>query len=164
MGKKKIKELSECKTKGCHEPQVEGAAFCAKHLVKNDPQERVEKVTEIEALKWAKTYAEVENCRQAVRLCQYEIEKVERAARDKLDELSRQIAGETNRQVAALRQKIKMEESDIARSKPFYDDLVKGLSEKYNIPIEGMVIDPENRIIRDMSSSLAKPNPEPKEK
>jgi DNA helicase IV len=97
-------------------------------------------------------------------LCQYEIEKVERAARDKLDELSRQIAGETNRQVAALRQKIKMEESDIARSKPFYDDLVKGLSEKYNIPIEGMVIDPENRIIRDMSSSLAKPNPEPKEK
>ena len=162
MSKKVKKSLSECKTKGCHEPQLEGAAFCAKHLVQNDPQERVEKVTEIEALRWAKTYAEVENCRQAIRLCQYEIEKVEREARDKIEEQTRQITVAANRQIAGLRQKIQIEEADIARSKPFYDDLVKGLSEKYNIPVEGMVIDPENRIIRDMTSSLAKPESEDK--
>lgn len=158
--KKKIaKELSECRTRGCHEPQLEGAAFCAQHLVKNDPQERVEKVTEIEALRWAKTYAEVENCRQAVRLCQYEIEKIEREARDKIAEQTKQITAVANKQIVGLRQKIQLEEADIARSKPFYDDLVKGLSEKYNIPVEGMVIDPENRIIRDMTSALAKPEP-----
>lgn len=98
--------------------------------------EKVLRVEEIEALRFAKLDTEIRNAQQAVRLADFELDKARR---------------EYEAQVRALQSMKVANESAIQSLKPSYTALVAEIAQKYGIEPGNVIIDPDTLIIRDGS-------------
>jgi hypothetical protein len=129
----------ECNHKGCKVKATIGA-FCKKHAEKNDPVEQAVKLSELEALKFGKMDAEMRNCLQGIQLADYEINRIRVEAQQKMEQ--QQI------------QRSKLNDQ-LGRLKAEYVPFVKELAAKYKMPdADKMSIDPDSRIIRDISDPV----------
>ena len=128
-----------CATKGCRKTAVAGSVFCPVCGPANDGPNVVVKVTELEALRFARVDTETRNDSQAIQLIDYKIAEVRKRAELDLNQLSMQ-----KRQLALA----------IEARKPAYQELIKTLAEKYGIEdTSKMTIDPDTGVIRDLSKT-----------
>lgn len=133
---KKAVKRKRCSTKGCKKLQALAfGRFCKVHG--SDPTEQAMKCTDVEALTFSKTEAELMTLVQGATLVQHAIdnEKIQSAARIQAFELKAT-------QLAAAK---KSKQSE-------YDTFVSDLAKKYGIgnPRE-MAIDPDLCTIRDLA-------------
>jgi DNA repair ATPase RecN len=129
----------ECSHRGCKVKATIGA-FCKKHAEKNDPVEQAVKMSELEALKFGKMDAEMRNCLQGIQLADYEVNRIRIEAQQKMEQQQMQRSKLT---------------SQLERLKAEYVPFVKELAKKYDMPDpEKMAIDPDSRIIRDISDPV----------
>ena len=108
---------------------VEGAE--ASGVVAGSPDDGVQKLTEVEALRFGKLDAEIRNARMGMDLSRHEIVRL-------------------NQQIAAIRNQIARVNDHLEKElQPAYNRFVSGLAKKYEIPVNRLVIDPDIGTIRD---------------
>jgi hypothetical protein len=132
-----------CDHPGCTSRRTVGV-FCSKHQADGDGVEAVQKLTELEALKWAKLDTEMRNALQGIRLADMEVVEAKRAFLDlrNVKELEKQ-------KLQAM----------VAKIRPEYEQLVDELGKKYGIEPKSMAIDPDTRVIRDLSDKKSEDGP-----
>lgn len=134
--KKSVRKVKKtCDHNRCAAERTVGV-FCDKHQADADAVGSVMKLTELEALKWAKLDTEIRNALQGLRLADLEVEKAKREFVEfrNLKELEKSRL-----------------QSTIETLKPEYTNLVEGFGKKYGIDPTKMSIDPDTRVIRDLS-------------
>ena len=124
-----------CDHPGCEKRKASGA-FCKDHLADADAVEGVLRLTELEASRWGRLDAEMRNALQGLRLADLEVEQAKR-------------------QFVEFRSIKELEKGRlqgmIEKIRPEYKQLVDELGEKYGIDPTKMAIDPDTRVIRDLS-------------
>jgi hypothetical protein len=126
-----------CKTKKCMKTAAADQDLCPVCLDNADADSKVLKVTEVEALRFAKLDAELRNDRQALQIFDFKMSEIKDKAEKEITDLSNQ-----RQQVSAA----------ITARKPEYQQLVKALADKYGIEDPSkMTIDPDTCVIRDLS-------------
>lgn len=137
-GKKKSANSGrrQCATKGCRKMRASNSEFCVK-CRGSEPVDMAVKVTEVEALRFARLDAELRNNMQGVELLRFRIQDVSR---------------EKSRAIAGLEAEIKHLQSLAATMRPEYNGLVTAIAEKYGISDPAhMTIDPDTMIVRDLT-------------
>jgi phosphopantetheine adenylyltransferase len=108
--------------------------------VEEEATDRVNKLTEVEALRFGKLDAEMRNHIQGMRIASLEIDSLQREAREKVAQLEERKA------------QIKRALMDV---RPEYDSFIKKLAKKYGVPDpDRVLIDPDTGIIRDSKTDI----------
>jgi hypothetical protein len=95
------------------------------------PDDGVQKLTEVEALRFGKLDAEIRNARMGMELSKHEIVRL-------------------NQQIAVIRNQVAQVNDNLEKSlQPEYNRFVSGLAKKYGIPVQRLVIDPDLGTVRD---------------
>jgi len=110
------------------------------------PIDGVQRVTELEAAKFAALDAELRNTLQGIRILDLETETAENAFRSS-------VARHQSDQAQRQSQK-KMLEGAVVVKKDEYTRFVKTLAESYGLDPAKMSIDPETRTLRDLRGDL----------
>lgn len=137
-GKRKPRR-KRCAGEGCQKLAPYGSIFCEECAGANDGPSSVEKVTELEALRFAKLDTEARNDNQALEILNFKMAAVRQRAELELSQLQMQ--------------KRQLQASMDARKAP-YESMVLDLAERYGIKNPSqMTIDPETCVIRDLSKT-----------
>ena len=128
-----------CATDGCRKLSIPGDIVCKACAEIQVGIDVVEKVTEVEALRFAKLDTEARNDNQAMEILTFKMAAVRQRAEQELGNLQMQ-----KHQLQAA----------IDARKPLYQSMVEELAEKYGIDDPSqMTIDPETGVVRDLSKT-----------
>jgi hypothetical protein len=127
----------KCSIKGCRKVALSGVSMCQFHYDANDAVEHTMKLTEIEALTFAKMDTEIRNCSQGIQLCDLRADK---------------IRNEMNQGILAQSLEKQRLQNMLKDLQSKYVPYMRELAEKYEIADSAkMTIDPDTRVIRDLS-------------
>jgi len=146
--------MAKTKIRKCSAPKCRQSALrdglCERHIVELTadhmvpvPQDDVMKVSELEAAKYAALDAELRNHLQMVRILDLEFTKAEH-------DMRAYAAQHQNSQTQRASQK-QFYETQVGLKKNEYLDFVKSLGARYDLDPTKMSIDPETRVIRDLT-------------
>ena len=126
---------TRCATPKCRRKAKEGSTLCAECYGASFPSEAVQRLTEVEALQFSSMDAEIRNHAQGIRILDLE------TAQEQQNYHLRQKERESRKQQL---------QAAIAAKKTEYQAFIKGLSTKYDIPVDKMTIDPDSRAIHEL--------------
>ena len=145
MVKRKTKRKAKstrrrCTSSGCRKLQVGDTAFCKTHAPEAEdggqPDDKVVKLSSIDALRFGKADAEMRNAMQGIELIDYRITDLLQSTKVKVSE---------------LRTKKALLETMVGNHKASYQELVRNIADTYGIPDPAqMAIDPDNGTVRDL--------------
>ncbi len=138
---KKKTSYVRCSVPKCRKKAIEGSK-CTSHAEAAFPIDRVVRVTELEAARFAALDAEIRNSIQGTKILELEIEAADGnlrtvALRHKADQNKR------NADKAAIEAAVQIKRAE-------YTDFVTALGEKYDLDPQQMTVDPDTRLLRDL--------------
>ena len=140
------RKFTRCGFNGCRKKALKDG-LCGAHTHQEPtnvyPIDGVMKVTELEAARFAAMDAEARNNLQAMKILELEIEKADHAIQDAA--MKHRLEQERRRaQYVALKEAVEVKKSN-------YLAFVADLGKKYGLDPEKMAIDPDTRVLRDLS-------------
>lgn len=133
---------AKCQAPKCRRTAAAGSQMCEQHTSEaSNPVDSVDRISQIEALSWAKLDTEIRNHLQGAKILELEMEVAERNHREQ------QTARQNNRKQLLNAVEVKRRE---------YINLVKEIAEKRGLDPEKITIDPDTRTIRDLRSEAPK--------
>lgn len=139
-----LKGRKKCVEGGCRKFQIAGERFCEYHA--NDAPERAAKVSEMDALRFGKLDAEMRNHLGGMRIADLELERLDR-------QMDKAKTDYVNTKTQLVSQKRALQ-GLVDQLKPEYDSLVNRIAEEHGIESpKSMSIDPETRVVRDLSKT-----------